>query len=134
MAYNVQEAVDLYNRWVDDVKATVPEDQLLIYKLGSGWQPLCDFLGLEVPDEPYPRYQGCHFFKRCVANSHSFRVNDMKEINAVIDQYLLDHQRLTYGLLAVTGALAAGVAYLSWNKGQGWVEGLKNVDLARWFS
>ncbi|KAK4950496.1 hypothetical protein LTR10_011478 [Elasticomyces elasticus] len=30
-------------------------DRLLEYKLGDGWEPLCQFLGKVVPDEPFPR-------------------------------------------------------------------------------
>ena len=46
---------------MEDVKATVPADRLLVYELGSGYGPICDFLGLDVPrDESgnemeYPR-------------------------------------------------------------------------------
>lgn len=29
-------------------------DRLLEYKLGSGWEPLCKFLGKPVPDVPFP--------------------------------------------------------------------------------
>jgi len=36
------------------VKA-IPPERLLVYELGSGWEPLCAFLGLPVPDVPYPR-------------------------------------------------------------------------------
>jgi hypothetical protein len=32
----------------------VPKEMLLEYKLGSGWEPLCAFLGKPVPDEPFP--------------------------------------------------------------------------------
>jgi Sulfotransferase domain len=39
----------------DAVMATVPAEQLLVYEVGSGWEPLCEFLGVPVPDEPYPR-------------------------------------------------------------------------------
>ena len=37
-----------------DVVASVPEDRLLVYEVGSGWGPLCDFLGVPVPDAPFP--------------------------------------------------------------------------------
>jgi hypothetical protein len=37
------------------VKEKVPEGQLLLYQLGSGWEPLCEFLGKPVPDVPFPR-------------------------------------------------------------------------------
>jgi hypothetical protein len=36
------------------VKATIPAERLLIYEAGQGWEPLCRFLGVPVPSEPYP--------------------------------------------------------------------------------
>jgi len=36
------------------VKAEVPPDRLLVFDGGLGWAPLCRFLGVPVPDEPYP--------------------------------------------------------------------------------
>jgi hypothetical protein len=32
------------------IKKMVPKERLLVYKLGSGWEPLCQFLGKEVPE------------------------------------------------------------------------------------
>jgi hypothetical protein len=37
------------------VKAAIPASQLLVYEVKQGWEPLCEFLGLPVPDEPFPR-------------------------------------------------------------------------------
>ena len=37
------------------VIAEVPSERLLVHEVGSGWEPLCAFLGLDVPDEPFPR-------------------------------------------------------------------------------
>lgn len=37
------------------VVAEVPPERLLVYEVGSGWEPLCAFLGAGVPDEPFPR-------------------------------------------------------------------------------
>ncbi|HKK93808.1 MAG TPA: sulfotransferase [Longimicrobiales bacterium] len=39
----------------DAVRATIPDDRLLVYQVTEGWGPLCEFLGAEVPDEPFPR-------------------------------------------------------------------------------
>jgi hypothetical protein len=38
-----------------EVKATIPPDRLLVFAPGDGWGPLCGFLGVPVPDEPFPR-------------------------------------------------------------------------------
>ena len=32
-----------------------PKDKLLVYEPGQGWEPLCEFLDVPVPDEPYPK-------------------------------------------------------------------------------
>lgn len=37
------------------VCATIPAEQLLVYQVTEGWEPLCAFLGKPVPDEPFPR-------------------------------------------------------------------------------
>ncbi|WP_226574540.1 sulfotransferase family protein [Acuticoccus sediminis] len=39
----------------DAVKAAIPADRLLVYAVKDGWEPLCAFLGLPVPKEPFPR-------------------------------------------------------------------------------
>ena len=36
------------------VRAEVPADRLLVYEVTQGWEPLCAFLGVPVPDEPFP--------------------------------------------------------------------------------
>lgn len=46
--------MDVYRRHVDEVKAALGPDRLLVLELGSGWKPLCTFLGCPVPDAPYP--------------------------------------------------------------------------------
>ncbi|HTB69489.1 MAG TPA: sulfotransferase [Solirubrobacteraceae bacterium] len=37
-----------------DVERVVPAERLLVWEVTDGWQPLCDFLELDVPDEPLP--------------------------------------------------------------------------------
>ena len=37
------------------VRSVVPPEKLLEMELGDGWAPLCGFLGVPVPDEPFPR-------------------------------------------------------------------------------
>lgn len=47
--------VDYFRRWEEDVIASLPPERLLVHRLGEGWEPICAFLGVPVPDEPYPR-------------------------------------------------------------------------------
>lgn len=37
------------------VKRVTPTDRLLLFELEDGWEPLCKFLGSEVPGSPFPR-------------------------------------------------------------------------------
>ena len=40
---------------IERVKAEVPADRLLVFSVKEGWEPLCRFLGHDVPaDEPFP--------------------------------------------------------------------------------
>jgi len=47
-------AIDVYERHNQAVRDSISADRLLVYETGSGWEPLCTFLGCAVPDEPYP--------------------------------------------------------------------------------
>ena len=48
-------AIRVYREHNRRVRETVPAERLLVYRPGDGWEPLCAFLGCEVPAEPYPR-------------------------------------------------------------------------------
>jgi len=41
--------------WNEEVKRTVPKERLLVMDLKEGWEPLCGFLDVPVPDTPLPR-------------------------------------------------------------------------------
>ena len=47
-------AIGTYERHNEEVKRRVPPGRLLVYEVKQGWGPLCDFLGVEVPDKPFP--------------------------------------------------------------------------------
>jgi hypothetical protein len=38
----------------EDVRNHVPKDRFLEFSVKDGWEPLCEFLGVPVPDEPFP--------------------------------------------------------------------------------
>ncbi len=46
---------DYFRRWNQQVIDAVPPERLLVYSAREGWEPLCAFLGVPVPDMPYPR-------------------------------------------------------------------------------
>ncbi len=36
------------------VRELIPPERLLVFHVADGWEPLCNFLGVPVPDEPFP--------------------------------------------------------------------------------
>ncbi len=52
-----------------EVKATIPEDRLLVFEAASGWGPLCEFLGRPIPDDPYPRVNTTEDFRARVRSA-----------------------------------------------------------------
>jgi hypothetical protein len=53
-----------YHSHLAEVRATVPADQLLVYTVSDGWGPLCDFLGVPTPAEPFPEVNGREIMAR----------------------------------------------------------------------
>lgn len=46
--------IAVFNAHIEAVKSTVPADRLLVFRVDQGWEPLCAFLGTDVPDGPFP--------------------------------------------------------------------------------
>ena len=49
-----QHVIDCYLAHNQQVRDAVPADRLLEFDPAMGWEPLCAFTGVEVPDTPYP--------------------------------------------------------------------------------
>jgi sulfotransferase family protein len=47
-------AIEVFNRHNEEVQRRVPKGRLLVYEVKEGWGPLCEFLGVEEPDKPFP--------------------------------------------------------------------------------
>lgn len=48
-----EHAMRVFEEHNAEVQRTIAPERLLVLPVGSGWQPLCDFLGVPVPDAPY---------------------------------------------------------------------------------
>jgi len=57
-------AVNVFKKHIKKVKSAIPEDRLLIHEAKEGWEPLCEFLGKPVPNQPYPRVNEANTFKK----------------------------------------------------------------------
>ena len=58
----------LFLKHHEDVKASVPADKLLIFEASQGWEPLCKFLGVPVPNEPFPHLNKKENFKEMLVH------------------------------------------------------------------
>jgi hypothetical protein len=56
--------VDRYEQHVDHVRSLLDGDRLLVWSLTDGWAPLCSFLRVPEPDEPFPRLNDRNDFSR----------------------------------------------------------------------
>lgn len=82
-------AVAEYQNRIEEVKAAIPAEQLLIFTVDMGWEPLCEFLGVDVPQKSFPN------------------VNDRAQMKKTLQGIDV----LAYGLLSLTGIGIVGLSY-----------------------
>jgi hypothetical protein len=51
---NKEKVIAHYNAHNEEVMNTIPHGKLLVFDPRKGWEPLCSFLGVPVPDTPFP--------------------------------------------------------------------------------
>ena len=83
-------ARSVFERHNTEVQRKVPPEKLLVYEVKEGWGPLCDFLGVEVPDKPFPR------------------LNDTAEMRGRVRIV----RAISYAVPAILALLLAGALYL----------------------
>ena len=47
----------------EEVRQRVSPEELLVYEVKEGWGPLCEFLGVDVPDKPFPHLNDAEVFR-----------------------------------------------------------------------
>lgn len=57
-------AKSVFERHNAEVEAAIPKQQLLIYEPGEGWERLCAFVGVPVPDVEFPHVNSSEDFGR----------------------------------------------------------------------
>jgi hypothetical protein len=48
-------AIEVFERHNEEVRRRIPPGRLLVYEVKEGWGPLCEFLGVPEPEQPFPR-------------------------------------------------------------------------------
>jgi sulfotransferase family protein len=46
--------IESFRRHNAEVERAIPQERLLVYTVGQGWEPLCKFVGSAIPDAPFP--------------------------------------------------------------------------------
>jgi Sulfotransferase domain len=62
-----EHAISVYERHNEAVKRAIPPERLLVYEVAQGWEPLCRFLGVPVPEEAFPQANTTEDFRQMVA-------------------------------------------------------------------
>jgi hypothetical protein len=78
--------IDYFNRHTEAVLAAVPKDRLLVFEAAQGWAPLCAFLGVPVPDTPFPRENSRAEFQARVKAQAAGGPPDAAAIKAALDR------------------------------------------------
>ncbi|ONI83023.1 hypothetical protein ALI144C_18450 [Actinosynnema sp. ALI-1.44] len=71
------ETIAVFNRHNEAVRAGVEPSRLLVYEAGAGWEPLCAFLGVDVPDVPFPQSNDSASFRENVRKVLSGSAEDL---------------------------------------------------------
>jgi hypothetical protein len=73
------ELIEQANAHDEEVKRTVPPERLLVWQVTDGWEPLCEFLGVDVPDEPLPHVNDRDTFLERVTNGALDALQEWRE-------------------------------------------------------
>jgi hypothetical protein len=59
-----KQALRVFRENSEQVRRVVAPERLLVFEAKDGWEPLCKFLGVPVPEEPYPHLNEAEPMKR----------------------------------------------------------------------
>ncbi len=66
---DAEHAMAVFRAHTDEVRAAIAPGRLLVYDVAEGWEPLCGFLKVAVPEAPFPRTNSTAEFQRQVDRS-----------------------------------------------------------------
>jgi hypothetical protein len=64
--WSKENVIKRYNEHNQHVIDTCPKDKLLVFEVSEGWEPLCKFLEVPVPDIPFPHVNEAKEFQQLV--------------------------------------------------------------------
>ncbi|GAA6186160.1 sulfotransferase family protein [Aliiglaciecola sp. NS0011-25] len=60
--------IDFFNNRTAEIIDYIAPERLLVYKVSEGWEPLCNFLDIPVPDTEFPRINSRDETKQVLEN------------------------------------------------------------------
>jgi len=78
--------IEYFERHTEAVLAAAPKGRLLVFEAAQGWEPLCAFLGVPVPDRPFPRENARADFQARLQTRAADGAPDPAAIRAMLDQ------------------------------------------------
>lgn len=63
---NKELALSILEQHYQEVKDFVPPAKLLVYDVKQGWEPLCKFLEVPVPDKPFPHLNETRQYEKVI--------------------------------------------------------------------
>jgi hypothetical protein len=70
-------------RYQEQVQRHIPEDRLLVWSVGEGWEPLCDFLEVDVPDAQFPRLNDSKMYVDRIVDASLMVLKEWRERGGV---------------------------------------------------
>jgi len=84
-----RQLIETMERHTEQVKRDVPAERLLVWSASEGWEPLCEFLELPVPEEPLPHVNDKTEFLNRVIDSSLEALGEWREAQSTIEPSIL---------------------------------------------
>jgi Sulfotransferase domain len=69
-------------RFNEQVQETIPADRLLVFSVADGWEPLCEFLEVPVPDTPFPHLNDSKVFSERIIDGALIALHEWRNQDA----------------------------------------------------
>jgi len=61
---------EYFKQHIDKMKESIPKEKLLVFNVKEGWEPLCKFFNVPIPNEPFPNFNDSEIFRNSYQNLH----------------------------------------------------------------
>ena len=69
-------------RFNQQVQETIPADRLLVWSVADGWEPLCEFLEVPIPDTPFPHLNDSKVFSERIIDGALIALHEWRNQDA----------------------------------------------------